>query len=92
MAGSLAEPESIDQVIERLTEILDDALRRGGRTGYFTRTSGGRPFSRSFRKELREGERRGPAKGGEVYPMANWIPEALSEFWIDPGDLPLRCD
>jgi hypothetical protein len=33
---SLAEPESIDQVIERLNEILDDALRRGGRIGYFT--------------------------------------------------------
>ncbi|MFI5339378.1 MAG: DUF5995 family protein, partial [Candidatus Methylomirabilales bacterium] len=32
----LAEPQSIDQVIERLNGILDDALRRGGRIGYFT--------------------------------------------------------
>ncbi len=46
----------------------------------------------SLRKELREGERRGPAKGGEVHAMANWVSEALSESWIDPGDLPLRCD
>lgn len=32
----LAEPQSIDQVIERLNDILDDALRHGGRIGYFT--------------------------------------------------------
>ena len=32
----LAEPQSIDQVIERLNKILDDALRQGGRIGYFT--------------------------------------------------------
>jgi uncharacterized protein DUF5995 len=31
-----AEPQSIDQVIECLNGILDDALRRGGRIGYFT--------------------------------------------------------
>ena len=34
--SSLAEPQSIDQVIERLNGILDEALRRGGRIGYFT--------------------------------------------------------
>lgn len=32
----LAEPQSIEQVIERLNEILDNALRQGGRIGYFT--------------------------------------------------------
>ena len=32
----LAEPQSIEQVIECLNEILDGALRQGGRIGYFT--------------------------------------------------------